>query len=64
MEMLSFLWKEGIKLQVKNNGTVDRRTLSKNFNPEASQYLPTKNGFVQIVFREVKIINGCVSTKK
>lgn len=51
------------RVREKKNGTVDKRTLrdSQNFG---GQLLPTKHGFVQMVFRENRIVNGCVSTKK
>lgn len=51
-------------MQRKEDGTVDRRTLKKDAAVHNEQWLPTKNGFVQMVFRPVKIVNGCVSTKK
>lgn len=48
----------------KNNGTVDKRTISREVTPCGPQYLPTRNGFVQMEFRPVNIVDGCVSTKK
>lgn len=50
-------------MQYKDNGDVDKRTLGKNRYLTDGQMLPTKNGFVQMVYRPVQIANGCVSTK-
>lgn len=59
------IWrKEEQRMQYKDNGDVDKRTLGKNRYLTDGQMLPTKNGFVQMTYRPVQIVNGCVSTKK
>lgn len=50
-------------MQIKNDGSIDRRSLREVVKPADNQLLPTKHGLVQMVFRENKIVNGCVSTK-
>lgn len=51
-------------MQYKDDGSVDKRTLGKQMISDQGQMLPTRHGFIQMVFRPVKIVNGCVSTKK